>query len=139
MAFTLQDLQGQFSSLFGGGGGDISSYAGAPNTGGASLDLSGAAGASTPGMFSGGGMNLGTAGMALGGLQALGNLLQGQKAFKLAKDQFRFQKEFSNANLNNSMKSYNNTLEDRLKARGFAEGRDAGETAAEIERKRLSR
>lgn len=141
---TMQELQQQLGSWFGGGGnqqagqfgGNVSptgmTYPTAENT---SMGWSPTSGASGSGI----GFNMPTAGLALGGLQAIGGLLQSQKAFKLAKDQFKFTKDVTNTNLNNSIKSYNTSLEDRLNARGFVEGRDTGETAAEIERKRLTR
>lgn len=144
---TLDDITAQLSRLFGGGGTDqgngvttfgassgIPDFSNSANTTGISVPQVGTGAAS-----SGLGLNLGTAGLALGGLQSLNSLIQGNKAFKLANDQFKFQKQMANANLNNSIQSYNNSLEDRLNARGFTEGRSAADTAADIERKRLSR
>lgn len=148
MAFSLQDLMGQFAGL-GGGQPDVTSFLGGSGSGAPSLDLSGVAGASAGAgglgslLGGGGGMAAFAANPALGaglmGLQALSGLFQGNKQFKLAKDQFKFQKQIANANLNNSIKSYNNTLEDRLNARGVMEGRDAASVQEEIDRKRLSR
>src|SRR6185437_11279715 len=59
------------------------------------------------------GFNLDTGKLALGGLQTIGSLWQAFEANKLAKEQFKFQKEFANANLANQIQSYNTTLEDR--------------------------
>ena len=137
MAFTLQDLMSQFGSFGGGTQGDWNgvsqtgmTYPTPQNT---SMDALGGVG----------GMAAFAANPALGaglmGLQALSGLFQGNKQYKLAKDQFKFQKQIANANLNNSIKSYNNSLEDRLNSRGFTEGRDAAAVQEEIDRKRLSR
>lgn len=140
--FTLQDIQSQLAALFGGGSG-ATSFA-APSTGAPQVNGNNAvfspnlgAGAVTP--ESGFGMNLGTAGAALGGLNAIGGFLQGNKAMKLAKDQFKFQKDLANTNLNNSIKSYNTSLEDRLTARGAQQGDDPALTQERIDRNRLSR
>lgn len=65
-------------------------------------------------------------GLALGGLQALGNLWGMFQANKLAKKQFKYTKQVTDTNLANSIQSYNTTLEDRIRARSFTEGRDAG-------------
>lgn len=140
---TLQDIQNQWASFFGGGGqtagqfgGDVSptgmTYPTPQNT---SMDWTPNAGDTGSGF----GLNLGTAGAALGGLQALGSLLQGNKALKLGQDQLKFQKEVTNTNLNNSIKSYNTSLEDRLTARGRVQGDDPAATQARIERDRLTR
>ena len=66
-------------------------------------------------------------GLALQGIQALGNLYMGNKMYGLAKDQFRFQKDFANKNLANSMKTYNNALADRINSRYAFEGRSQAE------------
>jgi hypothetical protein len=58
--------------------------------------------------------------------QALGSLGQIYGAIKgvgLAKDQLNFQKEAYNTNLTNTTKAYNTSLEDRVRARSFVEGR----------------
>lgn len=142
--FTIDDILGQLGSLFNGGqyqGNGATTFAApnsaVPKTVGTTTDFGGA---TLPNSQNGGfGLNLGTAGLALGGLQSLNNLIQGNKAFNLAKDQFRFQKDVANANLNNSIKSYNSSLEDRLRSRGVAQGTDAATVQDEIDRKRLSR
>lgn len=96
-------------------------------------------GGTDTGNSSGFGLNVGTAGLALQGLGALGGLWGASQQNKLAKDQFKFQKEYANANLNNSIKSYNNSLEDKLTSRGAVEGRTTDYTAAEIARRQLTR
>lgn len=146
--FTLQDIQRQLASFSGGGGnsqtgaqfgGNISptgmTYPTPENTGPVANYNPGAG----AGADSGFGMNLGTAGAALGGLNALSGFLQGNKTLKLAKDQFKFQKELGNTNLNNSIKSYNTALEDRLTSRGAMQGDSAETTQERIGRNRLSR
>lgn len=66
-------------------------------------------------------------GLALNGIQSLGNLYMGNKMYGLAKDQFKFQKDFANRNLANSIKSYNNALTDRINSRFAFEGRSQAE------------
>ena len=68
---------------------------------------------------------MGIANMAIGGLQALGNMWLGFKAQKLANKQFDFQKKFAETDLVNSIKSYNSSLEDRHRSRASIEGRSA--------------
>lgn len=149
---TLQDISSQLASLFGGGqsqGNGVTTF-GAQDSLAQPLNANGynfggqqtgatfnptAAGAGNSGF----GLNMGTAGLALGGLQSLNGLIQGNKAFSLAKDQFKYQKNVTDTNLNNSIKSYNTTLEDRLTARGVAQGDDAATVQANIEKNRLSR
>ena len=77
------------------------------------------------------------ASMALGGLETIGNLFMAFQANKLAKKQFRFQRDFANANLANSIKSYNTALEDRIRSRSFTEGRPSGYADEYIARNRM--
>lgn len=139
---TLQDIQNQLSALFGGGNQNqsqqlqgTSTYPTAYNTG-PEWSPNNVAGAASDSGF---GFNLGTAGAALGGLNALGGLIQGNKALKLGQDQFKFQKNLANTNLNNSIKSYNTALEDRLTARGAQQNDDSLTTQERIDKNRLSR
>lgn len=80
---------------------------------------------------------MGIANAAIGGLQTLGNLYMAFQANKLAKKQFRFQRDFANANLANSIKSYNTALEDRIRSRSFTEGRPDGYADTVINKNRL--
>jgi hypothetical protein len=96
------------------------------------------AGASN-GLGAGLGFNVGTGQLALAGLGGLAGVLGASKQNKLAQDQFKFQKEFANINLNNSIKSYNTSLEDRLTARGVAQGDSSAAVQDKIDRNRLSR
>lgn len=85
------------------------------------------------------GMNVGTGGLALQGLSSLAGIWSAMQQQKLAKEQFGFQKEVTNTNLNNSIKSYNTALEDRFGSRGVAEGRSDEYTRDKIAQNRLSR
>lgn len=91
------------------------------------------------GLGTGLGMNVGTGQLALSGLEALAGIWDASQQNKLAKEQFSFQKDLANTNMNNQMKSYNTALEDRMTTRGAMEGRDAAYTASEIDRRKLSR
>lgn len=150
---TLQDISSQLASLFGGGqnqGNGVTTFGAADslsqplnangyNFGGQQSGATFNPMATPTAGSSGLGFNMGTAGLALGGLQSLNGLIQGNKAFNLAKDQFKYQKQVTDTNLNNSIKSYNTTLEDRLTARGVAQGDDSATVQANIERNRLTR
>lgn len=72
------------------------------------------------------GFNLGTGQLILGGIQAIGSIMASMEANKLAREQFDFQKGVTNTNVANQIKSYNTTLSDRINARSFTEGREAG-------------
>ena len=85
------------------------------------------------------GFNVGTGGIAIQGLSSLADIWSAMQQQKLAKEQFGFQKEVTNTNLNNSIKSYNTALEDRFGSRGVAEGRSDEYTRDKIAQNRLSR
>lgn len=56
-------------------------------------------------------------GEGLGAFSSLANIYAGFKAMKLAKDQFKFQKNAFNKNFAASAKDYSNTLKDKWAAR----------------------
>lgn len=68
------------------------------------------------------GANLGTAGLALGGLQTLAGIYSAFQGQQLAEDTFDFQKRTTQANMANQIQSYNTTLADRIRARAIGEG-----------------
>lgn len=70
------------------------------------------------------GFNLGTAQLALGGLNSLGNLWGAFQANKMAKEQFAYQRNLANANYDNQVASYNTALADRGRSRASIENRD---------------
>lgn len=78
----------------------------------------------------------GGASIALGGLKTLGSLWNSFQQQKLAKQTLNFQKNAFRTNLANSTKVFNNSLEDRIRARFATEGRSS-EADAAIEEKRL--
>ena len=80
--------------------------------------------------------------LGIGGLQALTGLWGGYNAYqanKIAKGQLAFQKEIGNANLNNQIKSYNTTLEDRATTRAQFSAADDGTGSDYYEKNKLSR
>ena len=83
------------------------------------------------------GANLGTAQVAISGLQALSNLWMGFQANKLAKKQFKAQQGFADANFVNSMKSYNTALSDRARSRGFTESQSQSSIDSYIENNKM--
>lgn len=85
------------------------------------------------------GLNAPTIQMGISGLSALGNLWGAFQASKLAREQLDFTKQVTNTNLNNSIQSYNTTLEDRARARGVAEGRSDAEVQNYVNNNRLTR
>jgi hypothetical protein len=82
---------------------------------------------------------LGVAGLGLSALSSLGSLWMGMKSMKLAKKQFKFQKDFANTNLANSIQSYNTALADRARSRGVMEGQTQGQVDGYIAANALSR
>lgn len=85
------------------------------------------------------GMNAPSFQMGMQGLNSLGNLWGAFQAQKLAREQFDFTKNTTNTNMNNSIKSYNTTLEDRARSRGFTEGQSSGQIQGYIDNNRLTR
>ncbi len=78
---------------------------------------------------SGFGFNTGTLGALTGGLQSLGGLANaylGYKNYKMAKEQFGFQKGLANKNLANQAKTINNAYDNAGQvAAGMIGGKDA--------------
>ncbi len=101
-------------------------------------DTSTGAGAADAGIFGAGGFfgKGGGAGLALGGIQTLGSLWSSFQQTKLAKKTLNFQRDAFNTNLANATKVYNNSLEDRIRARFATEGRPE-EADAKIAESRL--
>lgn len=79
------------------------------------------------------------AGLSLMGLQTIGGLWGAYQSNKLAKEQLAYTKDVGNANLNNSIKSYNTNLSDKAKFNGHVTGRSDEDTAAYIAANSLSR
>jgi hypothetical protein len=77
-----------------------------------------------------GGFNIGSMGQIVQGIGALGSAYLGIKNYGLAKDQLKFSKEAFNANLNNSIRAYNNSLEDRIRGRSSDHAGKEGEVQA---------
>jgi hypothetical protein len=86
-----------------------------------------------------GGMNgMQSVGAVLGGLQSLSNMFLGFQALSQAKKQFKTQRAFSNANLENQVKSYNTALEDRARSRAAVEDQSASQAQGYIDKNRLN-
>ncbi len=99
----------------------------------------GAINAAVPGMGSGFGFNMDTGKLVLGGLGTIANIWNAFQAQKLAKEQFKFQKDITETNLANQIKSYNTTLADRGRSRAFTEGQSAETAAAYVRDNSLTR
>ena len=108
-----------------------------PGIGGGGAVPTGAA--ANSGIFGELGMNIPTLQLGLGALSSLGNIYGAFQANKLVRDNFNFTKDVTNTNLNNQIKSYNTTLEDRARSRATQEGRDQASADAYIAANRLSR
>lgn len=147
MALTIDDIIGQLGGLFGGNNNDgaAQSFAAPTNTmngmtaNGQTFGAGAVGQGATAGLGSGLGMNIGTGQLALGGLGALTSLWGGLQANKLANDQFSFTKKTTNTNLNNQIKSYNTSLEDRINARAAVQGNDSAYVSDYLAKNRLTR
>ena len=102
------------------------SVMGKPGVGGAGTDID---------------WNVETLGLGIKGLAAVGGLYNAYQSNKLAKEQFNFTKEVTNTNLNNQIKTFNTTLEDRARARARLDGREdtEGYTQDYMNKNRISR
>ena len=78
------------------------------------------------------GMNIDTARLGLGGLQALGGLWSASQQNKLAKASFNHQKGILDTNLANSIKAYNLSVDDKFRSRAVVEGTSATDRDANI-------
>lgn len=87
---------------------------------------------------SGFGINMPTFALGLQGLNSLGSLYMGSKSLDLANKQFESAQNFANINLANQTKSYNDTLENKIKRIGSFNGTSAADIAAEYERRKLT-
>ncbi len=90
----------------------------------------------TPSPF---GLNFDTGKLALQGLGTIGSLWAAFQAQKLAKKQFSMTKKVTEANLGNSIASYNTTLEDRARSRAAVEGQSQEQMNAYIDKNRLAK
>ena len=77
--------------------------------------------------------------LGIGGMQTLSSMYFGHQANKLAKDQLNFAKTMGNANLNNSIKSYNTQLGDRARSAAVSTGQTPEQVAAYIAANQLAR
>ena len=142
MANTTQpSLWDQLASMLSGGGGNGAQSFGAGADTAQGLNFGGKSPTITvpPESSTGIGMNIGTGQMALSGLSSLGSLYGSLQSNKLAKEQFKFTKDFANTNLNNQIKSYNTTLSDRIRSRSVMEGTDSAAAEAYLDKNRLTR
>ncbi len=78
-------------------------------------------------------------GTAIQGLMALNNIINSSKQYRLAKDQFNFTRDTTNTNLNNQIKTYNTSLEDRINSRAAVQGNDSGYVSDYLNKNRLTR
>lgn len=74
----------------------------------------------------------------INGIGAVGNIGLGAIALWQAQNQFNFQKEFAEKNYANSLKSYNQNLENKIKNRASYMGKSAAEGEAEYQSKKLN-
>lgn len=119
---------------------EFRAYAGGDDHAG-TFTSNGAGGVTPPtgGLGTGLGMNIGTGQLALSGLGALTSVWGGMQANKLANDQFKFTKQTTNTNLNNQIKSYNTSLEDRITARAAVQGNDSAYVSDYLNKNKLTR
>lgn len=80
------------------------------------------------------GMNIPSLELGLKGLGSIAGIWAANKGLKQAKEQFEFQKGVTNTNLNNSIKSYNTALDDRINARAAQQGNMSQAQVADYKR-----
>ena len=85
------------------------------------------------------GFNIPTFKLGLDALASLAGIYNSWNMNKLAKQQFNLQKDVLNTNLNNQIKSYNNSLADQLRSRAAMETGDANAYDSLIEERKLTR
>lgn len=90
-------------------------------------------GAIKPGFFGQGGM----AQIGLGAINTLGSLWNSFQQNKIAKKSLALQERTFETNLSNQTKTYNTELEDRIRTRYAAEGRDSSQADNYIEKNKL--
>lgn len=115
-----------------------------PTTTGSTNGVGGIAGAGnissgSNGGESGLGFNVGTGNLVLGGIAAIGNIWNAWEANKLAKEQFAYKKDVTEANMANQIKSYNTTLEDRIRSRSAMESTSQASANRYMESHKLTR
>lgn len=85
------------------------------------------------------GFNIPTLQLGLNALTSLAGIYNSWNMNKLAKQKFNLQKDFLNTNLNNQIKSYNNSLADQLRSRAATETGDVNAYDSLIEERKLTR
>lgn len=85
------------------------------------------------------GFNVPTLQLGLNALNALAGMYNSWNMNKLAKQQFNLQKDALNTNLNNQIKSYNNSLADQLRSRAATETGNVNAYDSLIEERKLTR
>jgi hypothetical protein len=80
------------------------------------------------------GINMPSLQLGLQGLSSIAGIWAANKGLKQAKEQFEFQKGVTNTNLNNSIKSYNTALDDRINARAAQQGNMSQAQVADYKR-----
>lgn len=85
------------------------------------------------------GFNIPTFKLGLDALTSLAGMYNSWNMNKLAQQQFNLQKDVLNTNLNNQIKSYNNSLADQLRSRAAMETGDANAYDSLIEERKLTR
>lgn len=120
---TMPKFDAMALSALGGGGGSAG-WGAEMDTSALPTFLPDASGGGLGGIFEGIGGMAGLGKIAQG-LASLGSLYGAFQGTKLAKDQLNFTKKAYQTNLDNSTKSYNTALEDRIRARHVMEGKGA--------------